>query len=190
PQIRHVFVVNLENEGFAQTFGPGSPATYLTGFLRQQGVLLTQYYGTAHNSLPNYVAEISGQGPNPDTQGDCQVYTDLVGAASIGPGQQVGQGCVYPASVTTIGDQLDARGLTWKGYMEDMGNSPTESATCRHPALNSVDDTQKAQVGDQYAARHDPFVYFHSIIDSPRCAQRVVPLERLPGDLATTATTP
>ncbi len=190
PQIRHVWVVNLENEGFAATFGPGSPATYLTGTLRQQGVLLTQYYGTAHNSLPNYVAEISGQGPNVDTQGDCQVYTDFVGAASIGFGQQVGQGCVYPKSVTTIADQLDARGLTWKGYMEDMGNSPTESATCRHPALNTVDDTQKAKVGDQYAARHDPFVYFHSIIDSDRCAQRVVPLDRLPGDLATEAATP
>jgi hypothetical protein len=153
-------------------------------------VLLTQYYGTAHNSLPNYVAQISGQGPNVDTQGDCQAYTDFVGAASIGFGQQVGQGCVYPASVTTIADQLDAKGLTWKGYMEDMGNSPTEPATCRHPALNTADGTQKAKVGDQYAARHDPFVYFHSIVDSPRCAERVVPLDRLPSDVATLQTTP
>jgi hypothetical protein len=31
---------------------------------------------------------------------------------------------------------------------------------CRHPAIGALDNTQKAQVGDQYAARHNPFVYF------------------------------
>jgi len=61
---------------------------------------------------------------------------------------------------------------------------------CRHPALNSVDDTQQARVGDQYAARHNPFVYFHSIIDSPECAQRVVDLSQLDTDLATVGSTP
>src|SRR5207248_617548 len=47
-----------------------------------------------------------------------------------------------------------------------------------------------ATAQDQYATRHDPFVYFHSIIDSPACAANVVRLDRLPGDLATVATTP
>ena len=32
----------------------------------------------------------------------------------------------------------------------------------------------------QYAGRHDPFVYFHSIIDSPACARNVVDLGMLP----------
>jgi hypothetical protein len=190
PPVGHVFVVNLENTGYNQAFGPTSPATYLTGVLRPHGVLLTQYYGTAHNSLPNYVAEISGQGPNAQTQADCQVFTNFVGAATVAPQQAVGQGCVYPAAVPTLANQLDARGLTWKGYMEDMGNSSTAPATCRHPAINAVDDTQKARVGDQYAARHNPFVYFHSIIDSPICNQRVVPLEALSTDLASARTTP
>ena len=62
--MRHVFVVNLENKGYDETFGPDSPAPYLSKTLRAQGQLLTQYYGTAHNSLPNYIAQISGQGPN------------------------------------------------------------------------------------------------------------------------------
>jgi hypothetical protein len=107
----------------------------------------------------------------------------------VAPQQAVGQGCVYPASVQTVADQLSAAGLTWKAYMEDMANSPTDSATCRHPALNSVDPTQSARPGDQYAARHNPFVYFHSIIDSPSCALRDVPLTALDGDLAAAATT-
>ena len=32
-------------------------------------------------------------------------------------------------------------------------------------------------MGDQYAARHNPFVYFHSIIDSADCAANVVDLD-------------
>ena len=184
PQIGHVFVVNLENKGYDETFGPDSPAPYLSRTLTSQGQLLRQYYGTAHNSLPNYIAQISGQGPDAQTQGDCQVYSDFAGAGTVAPGQAVGNGCVYPSSVKTVADQLEARGLTWKGYMEDMG-SP-----CRHPTPNTADDTQQAEVGDQYAARHNPFVYFKSIRDSATCQQHDVDLSQLPTDLASASTTP
>jgi hypothetical protein len=183
PPVRHVFVVNLENKGYDETFGPDSPAPYLSKTLTAKGQLLTQYYGTAHNSLPNYVAQVSGQGPNPQTQGDCQVYSDFAQAGTVAPQQAVGDGCVYPAGVKTVADQLEAKGLTWRGYMEDMGTP------CRHPAANAPDDTQKAKVGDQYAARHNPFVYFHSITDSPSCAANDVDLSRLTTDLSTVATT-
>src|SRR2546423_4358127 len=61
---------------------------------------------------------------------------------------------------------------------------------CRHPALNSHDDTQNARPGDQYAVRHNPFVYFHSIIDTPACAAGDVDLSRLTSDLASSATSP
>ena len=183
PPVRHVFVVNLENKGYDETFGPGSPAPYLSKTLTAKGQLLTQYYGTAHNSLPNYIAQISGQGPNPQTQGDCQVYSDFVQTGTVAPQQAVGNGCVYPAGVKTVADQLEAKGLTWRGYMEDMGTP------CRHPDANAPDDTQKAKVGDQYAARHNPFVYFHSITDSPSCAANDVDLSQLTTDLSTAATT-
>ncbi len=190
PAVGHVFVVNLENEGFDATFGPGSPATYLNGTLRPAGELLTQYYAIGHASLDNYVAEISGQAPDTDTQGDCPVFADFVGTGTVAPQQAVGQGCVYPPQVQTVADQLTASGRTWKGYMEDMGNDPSrESATCGHPPLNGQDDTQQAEVGDQYAARHNPFVYFHSLLDSGACAANDVPLSQLTTDLASAATT-
>ncbi len=184
PPVGHVFVINLENKGYDETWGPASAAPYLSQTLRAQGVLLTQYYGTAHYSLPNYQAQISGQGPNPQTQGDCQVYTPFTGAGTVAPGQYVGDGCVFPADVPTLPGQLTAVGLSWRGYMEDMGTP------CRHPQLGAVDDTQKARPGDQYAARHNPFVYFRSITDSPVCAQNDVDLSQLPTDLASTRTTP
>jgi phospholipase C len=184
PRVRHVFVINLENKGYDETFGPSSPAPYLSGTLRNRGQLLTQYYGTAHESLGNYIAQISGQGPNADTQADCQIFSDFVQVSTASPGQAVGQGCVYPASVPTLVGQLKAAGRTWKGYMQDM-HTP-----CRHPAVGAPDDTQQAQVGDQYAARHNPFVYFHSIIDSSICERHVVPLVRFRNDLAREASTP
>ena len=184
PPIKHVFVIVLENKGYSETFGPGSQAPYLATQLTAQGQLLTQYYGTAHQSLANYVAMVSGQAPNSQTQSDCQVYTDVTPGTTGADGQAIGQGCVYPGSVRTMADQLSAKGLTWKGYMEDMGTS------CRHPAFGQPDDTQRARVGDQYAARHNPFVYFHSLLDSGACAAQDVPLDQLPTDLAAAGTTP
>jgi hypothetical protein len=190
PPVGHVFVINLENKGFDETWGPGSQAPYLSQTLRSQGVLLTQYFGIGHNILDNYIAQISGQGPNASTQGDCQTYSDFQQAGTADPGQAVGQGCVYPSSVPTLAGQLDGSGQTWKGYMEDMGNDPArESTVCGHPPVGAVDGTQKADVGDQYATRHDPFVYFHAIIDTPAC-DNVVPLAQLQQDLGVASTTP
>ncbi|GAC1375293.1 MAG: alkaline phosphatase family protein [Pseudarthrobacter sp.] len=190
PGAKHLFVINLENKGYDETWGPASAAPYLSQTLRSQGVLLNQYFGTAHNSQPNYVAQISGQGPNPQMQADCQNYTPFAGTGTASPGQAVGDGCVFPASIPTVAGQLKDAGKTWKGYMEDMGNSATEPKTCRHPALNSQDKTQSAHNGDQYAARHNPFVYFAGITGSPDCAKNDVDLSALKTDLASAATTP
>ncbi|MGI8699952.1 MAG: hypothetical protein ACR2JU_01880 [Nocardioidaceae bacterium] len=149
PPIRHVFVINLENKGYDETWGPDSPAPYLSQTLRAKGVLLSQYYGTAHNSLPNYIGQISGQGPNPQNQGDCQIFSAFEGSGVVPPQQYVGDGCVFPRGVPTLPRQLSRAGLSWRGYMEDM------RTPCRHPAVGAVDDTQHAEVGDQYAVRHN-----------------------------------
>jgi phosphatidylinositol-3-phosphatase len=190
PAIRHVFVIVLENKDYDASFGPQARSEQLGQVLPSQGVLLTQYFGIAHNSLPNYIAMVSGQGPNPVTQSDCQVYQEFLPGTIGADGQAAGLGCVYPRSVLTVADQLTQAGLTWGGYMEDMGNSTTEDRTCRHPALNSRDTTQSATATDQYAARHNPFVYFHSIVDGPDCHARDVPLDQLQADLGSADTTP
>ncbi len=193
PPIGHVFLIVLENEPFHASFGPHSPAAYLARELPRQGALLTQYYGIGHYSLDNYIAMISGQAPNPDTQQDCPVFNEFVASGPVGAyGQLPGTGCVYPAAVPTIADQLEARHLGWMAYMEDMGNDPRrEGATCAHAAVGARDETERASAGDEYAAKHDPFVYFHALIDdAPRCNAHVVNLQRLTEDLAHAATTP
>jgi len=190
PPIRHVFVINLENTGFDTTFGPSSPAPYLASTLTGKGQLLSQYHAIGHVSLDNYIAQISGQGPSKATQTDCGTYSDFTVTGTADLGQVLGDGCVYPASVKTIADQLTAKHLTWRGYMEDIANSPTEPKTCRHPEIGAGDTTLVARDGDQYATRHDPFVYFHSIIDSPSCNTNVVGLDALSADLAHAKKTP
>jgi len=187
PPIRHVFTIVLENKSYDETFGPNSLAPYLSKQLTAQGELLANYYGIGHNSLDNYIALVSGQAPNVTTQSDCQIYQDFMPGSAVQVdinGQIVGQGCVFPSEIKTVADQLAENQLTWRGYMEDM------SEPCLHPALNTQDQTQTAKPGDQYAARHNPFVYFHSIIDTPSCAANDVPLTQLPADLKHDATTP
>ncbi len=142
------------------------------------------------------------------------------------PGQVDGDGCVYPApgagahGARTIGDQLDSRfgqaqpgAILWREYAEDMGADPGRDhgapdklggADCAHPAIGGDDLTNRAEAADQYADRHNPFIYFHSVIDDPvRCNVHVVPLGtvdvkprgdvfagHLHDDLATLASTP
>ncbi|MHB8463482.1 MAG: alkaline phosphatase family protein [Acidimicrobiales bacterium] len=184
PPIHHVWLLELENKGYSAALAALPPL----------GQILTQSYAVGHASLDNYVAQVSGQAPNALTQSDCIRYTDVLPGV-VGPGgQTVGEGCVYPKTVQTLADQLVAAHLTWKGYMEDMGNSPSRDHTdahgaCGHPVFNTTDGTQTATSTDQYATRHDPFMYFHSILDGPQCAH-VVGLAPLAADLAATATTP
>jgi len=183
--IGHVFVLILENEDYDNTFGTSSPAPYLAQTLPAKGTLLQSYYGTGHNSNDNYISMISGQAPNLDTQLDCQTYGNFTQLSTAANGQAVGSGCIFPTTVTSLPDQLTKAGLSWKAYMEDMGNTPSrESATCGHPTVGSKDGTQVATAADQYATRHNPFMYFHSIIDDQAsCDSHVVNFSGLASDL-------
>lgn len=107
----------------------------------------------------------------------------------------------------TIGDQLDRlhrvhlsnhdrddrrsrlRRLNWRSYAEDMGDNPVRDGgtpdplggtDCAHPSIGGVDNTNSASAADQYATRHNPFMYFHSVIDdADRCNAHVVPLGKV-----------
>ncbi|MBV8194885.1 MAG: hypothetical protein JOY80_05095, partial [Candidatus Dormibacteraeota bacterium] len=194
-----MWVIDLENGGFY--FGPGdlSGADYQSFYdqIASLGNFVEGYFSIGHNSLDNYIAQVSGQAPNPQTQEDCPVNTDWEppGASVLNPlGQAVGQGCLLPANVPTLGDQLDtafAGGghATWKGYMEGMGTDPSTgyATTCAQGGVNGGD----ASSPGAYAGKHDPFIWFHGIIDSvQRCDAHVVPLSQLPADLSSVDTTP
>jgi Phosphoesterase family len=157
-----------------------------------QGAYLPNYYGVGHQSNDDYIAMVSGQAPSAQKQADCQIYDNLLPGTLGSYGQAEGTGCIYPSNVETIGDQLVASGLTWRDYNQSMGADPSrEASKCGHPGVGAFDNTQKATTTDSYATRHDPFVYFHSIIDDTAlCDSHVVNLDLLSRDLASAATTP
>jgi hypothetical protein len=90
--------------------------------------------------------------------------------------------------VRTVANQLEESGHSWHGYMQDMAAAGTP--TCGHPAIGAADGTEGARLTSQYATRHDPFVYFHSIIDAPACGINVVDLSALSRDLRKESSTP
>ena len=200
PPIRHVFTIVLENQEAAVTFGAGQVLwPYLARTLPLQGAFVPLYYGIGHNSLDNYIAMISGQSPNPATQDDCEDPSTMggTGSFSIGEyGQAIGVGCTYPPQISSIATQLTDRGYTWKGYMEDMDARPgVRRTTCQGPYTKTLIENPvpagSPKTPDDYRAKHNPFVYFHSIFDDlAYCDARDVPLTGFAADLQSEATTP
>ena len=69
--VRHVWVIELENQGNAQSFGTPAADPYLAATLPRMGALLENYYAIGHASADNYIAQVSGQAPTPATQAGC-----------------------------------------------------------------------------------------------------------------------
>ncbi|HWO84397.1 MAG TPA: hypothetical protein VNM38_11510, partial [Solirubrobacterales bacterium] len=163
PEAKHVFVIMLGTGGYEETFGEGSTSPYLKEELPAQGELLGNYYAVAPSELANQVALLSGQGPTPATASGCPAYADLIPGTEDDEGQIEGDGCVYPPTTKTLLGQLSEAKLSWKAYREG-------SEGCVKPQ------------GDA-PAPFDPLLYFHSVADSPECAETDVALPQLATDL-------
>jgi phosphatidylinositol-3-phosphatase len=136
----HIAVIVMENEEYGDIIG-SSATPYINRLARRFG-LATQMYAIAHPSLPNYLALVTGS-----TQ---RITSDCTSCEVRGRG---------------LADQLQARGIPWRAYMEGLP----------HPCFTG------AGAGD-YAKKHDPFAYQRSIVGDPGACQRIVPLDRLAAD--------
>jgi Phosphoesterase family len=191
-KIKHVWLIILENKSYDATFTGLNNNTYLWKTLPAQGVLLKNYYGTGHFSLDNYISMVSGQATQPDTQADCPLYDNFSGTvgafgqlvSAAGPNAAAGSnGCVYPSSVQTLFNQLDAAHVSWKGYAQDLGNTDTGSSPhsagvqyCGAPysspgptGSTSFPNPGSANATDQYVPKHFPFPWFQSMLQSGDC---------------------
>jgi hypothetical protein len=145
-QVKHVWLIILENKSYDATFTGLNQNSYLWKTLPSQGVLLKDYYGTGHYSQDNYTSMVSGQSPSLDLQSDCDVANTNLGTnadiitghsgKTFGPTDNYGQvaspaganakdgtnGCTFPKDVATLFNQFDAAGVSWKGYAQDLGN--------------------------------------------------------------------
>ena len=139
----HIVIVVMENAEYGEVIGSKS-APYVNALARRYG-LATQSYAVAHPSLPNYLALTSGS-----TQGiesDCSA-------------------CVVRAP--NIVDQLEARGISWKAYLEDAPRP------CYLGAGWS-----------SYARKHNPLSYYEDVVSRPARCRRLVGFATLASDLRT-----
>lgn len=185
--IRHVFVVSLASSGYEAAFGATPQMPYLGTTLRPQGLLLSGYSLLDPAALPNSIAAVSGQPPNPRTEADCPTWAEFPsGSKANGKGVVAGSGCVYPVETLTFADQLIGARLKWHAYMESMVDETGKPDTCVHPEP----DTAEVPVQGGYSARLNPFAYFHSLLDLGDCSENDVPLTELEKDLQKAETTP
>ena len=137
----HVIVIVMENAEYGEVIG--SAAAPYANRLAQRYGLATNSYAVAHPSLPNYLALTSGS-----THG---VSSDCTGCAVSGP---------------SIVEQLEARGISWRAYLEGVPG----------PCFRG------AGAGG-YAKKHNPFIYYRSVASSPARCSRLVGFTRLAADL-------
>ena len=191
PPVQHVFVIVLADHGFEETYGPTSTSTYMAKTLPEKGELLSNYYAVTTGDLANEIALLSGQGPNPATAANCPEYKEFATPTLSATKQAEGEGCIYPAETETLPGQLVAAKKSWKAYIGGIGNGQAgEPTACRHSGIGEADPAQAPRPADPYETWRNPFVYFHSIVDSPECAERDVGLEQLSVDLKKEARTP
>jgi phosphatidylinositol-3-phosphatase len=129
-----VFTIVFENRDDSQVLRPEVPTFFA---LANQYATADAYITDIHPSLPNYIMMTSGSIQGIDnSEGPSHNATD---------------------DRNNLGEQLDAAGVKWRAYMEDMG-SP-----CRLISAG------------KYAVNHNPFVYYTSLSNDPaRCNDRVV----------------
>jgi acid phosphatase len=149
--IRHVFVVVMENKGYNDVWNTSS-SPYITS-LGNAYARATNYTAITHPSLPNYL--------------------DLYGGSNYGITTDCSPSSTCHVNAINLADNLNAKGLTWKGYMESMPSN------C------------DLKTSGKYAPKHDPFVYFDDIrTNTARCDAGVVAYSTLANDLKSASTTP
>jgi hypothetical protein len=136
PRFAHVYLVILENKSPDELADPRI-APYFTSLIRNSGST-TNYQAVARPSQPNYLALFSGSTHGVDDNNPRNV------------------------TATTIVDQLEANGLTWHVYAENV------PPNCFTGEFGS-DDADGAGI---YARKHEPAISFTSIRQDPgRCAR-------------------
>ncbi|MGD0381748.1 MAG: IPT/TIG domain-containing protein, partial [Acidimicrobiales bacterium] len=142
----HVMVVMMENESYSDLIG-NSEAPNVNQLAQDYG-LATQSYAIGHPSLPNYLELLAGSN---------------YGVTDDGTPQSEG----ISASASTLANQLETAGISWRGYFEAM-----PSAGYTGGDTGGTDPYG----GEYYLQHHNPFVYFPAVTSLSDFATNVVPL--------------
>ena len=141
PPIGHVFEIVLSGQSYQQSFATTTGHPYLSSTLKSQGELIPNYDAVAGSPLANEIALISGQGPTPQTLGDCPTFSEITPATTGKDAQVLGDGCLYPSTTQTLGDQLAIAGLRWRAYVQGVGEPGQTHPTSTSTTTTGTDTT-------------------------------------------------
>ncbi len=168
PPVKHVFVIMLSDQPYASVFGPSSHVAVSLPDPRAPG--------RAARALLRRGPPAARQRDRADQRsgadgGDRRQLPHLQRRSPLPrwapTNRSRATGCVYPSSTQTLPGQLAAKHLTWRAYLEGMGEGAgadpaPPTATCGHPALGAADPTSAATPPGRADIRDlsNPFVYF------------------------------
>ncbi|MBV8146743.1 MAG: phosphoesterase [Gammaproteobacteria bacterium] len=176
PRYNHIFVVIDENKGYELIIGHDTAAPNINRLAQQYG-LASQFFAEVHPSEGNYVAMLAGDtlGIHDDDAYYCRRGTQDTWCSKSHRSDYVD----HTFTTRSLMDQLQARGLTWKGYMESLP-APGSLAVRWPTAAEPV-----AGVPQQlYAAKHNGFVNFRDVQQDPARSSKIVGFDALYTDLA------
>lgn len=141
-----IAIIWLENTDYDLAAGDPSLA-----WLAKKGISLTNYFAVTHPSMPNYAAAISGDyyGIN---------YDDMV---------------AIPSNVSTLVDLLEAKGISWGEYQEDMPSVGFQGTSYPNPKTGA----------NMYVRKHNPAVLYDSVAQMADRLAKIKPLTMFKSDL-------
>lgn len=133
-----IFIIIFENKSEQAVLDN----SFMKG-LAAQGVRLSKYFGVAHPSQPNYIASTAGLPlVNDDNKHDIDS--------------------------PNIVDLLEAKGVSWKAYMEDLPENNKDI----HISNNRL-----------YFRKHNPFISFNNVRNDPQRLAKIVNARQLQEDV-------
>jgi hypothetical protein len=175
PRYDHIFVIVEENKNYDQIMSPAS-APNIAGLAKTYGDA-SQFFGEVHPSEPNYVALIGGDtfGLHDDDGFYCHAgLVDPACAGAAEPGY-----ADHSIKARHLGQQLEAAGLTWKGYYENLPEPGSLAVIASDPSFDN--GTRKTAL---YASKHSGFMNFAQVQHDPKRAEHIVGFGQLDADLA------
>ena len=174
PRYGHVVVIVEENKDFGQIMDP-AVAPNIARLARENGSA-ENFFGEVHPSEANYLALLGGDtfGIHDDDAFYCVPGSTAAHCDHAGEPAYV----AHTIDARHLGDQLRAKGLTWKGY---YGSIPEPGS------LAILAGDRRVGVGAGldalYASKHSGFVNFRDVQTDPDRASRLVGFDQLDADL-------
>lgn len=178
PHYDHVFIIVAENKGFKQIMDHPEWTPELHKLAAEYG-LASQFYAEVHSSEGNYIAMLGGDtfGIHDDDAFFCKAGLKNEFCEKSGRPNYVD----HDIAARSLMDQMEAKGLTWKAYMEDIpgpGSLVPQWPTANNPV--------KGYPYELYGAKHNGFVSFKSVNERPYpwLMEHLVGFKQLDADIA------